>query len=419
MSQDYFLKRTYDTVYKACKAKSPFRTLSESYSLVLEEVRDIPFDIKTPVLDIEPWPLGVVDSDPSLTTAGAAAKTGAGPGELAVAYILTGKQAPNLDYEQANKMVSGGGKSYDVTWPYKDAPGKTSYIFEVKMDIGQGARINKHGIKECKQFLLSVQHSLEEIFDEVDLLNEEDQKKLSDLILNKLEGVRELKKSKQEELLSRRGKWNISTYLKHILYRGDATEGKGGIASGELSFDTFFNWGKFNTQSGFNPVIHVEKFYDILDELSTTYKSNEREAESSEEGLHAVIDVFKKYYGTTSSEKADELDKNLDKEAERTDRKLNKLKTKITKEKVSNLMSFFKHIKKLNLHNKFEKFKTYLEDPNLLINLYPAVITGLFLVYPSGYRYLPKDYIGSHTMIRTITQSKFKVTFKKEKNNEL
>jgi len=424
MSQDYFLKKTYDAVYKANKAKSPFRSLSESYRLVYEQEdvqSDIPFSIDK-LITWSDWPFDAKGIDPSLTSSENTTKSGAGPGELAAAYVLTGKQVPNLDYEQASKMVSGGGKSYDLTWPFRGATKEnykgSIYIFEVKKDGGHGARINKHGVKECKNFLNTVQHSLEEIYDDVELLSEDDQKKLSILILNKLEGIEGLKKAKQKEVLSHRGNWNVSTYLKHILYRGDSSEGKGGVASGELSFDTFFNWGKFNTQSGFNPVVHVEKFYDILNDLAKNYKGNEEEVESSEEGLHAVVDVFKKYYGSTSSEKAEELNLRLDKEAERTDRNLNKLKTNITKEKVSNLTTFFKHIKKLNLHNKFEKFKEYLEDPNLLVNLYPKEITGLFLVYPEGYRYIPKEYIGKYTKIRTITMHKFKVTFNESGKNE-
>jgi hypothetical protein len=417
MSQDYFLKKTYNTVYKANKSKSPFRTLSESYSLVYEEKSDIPFPVNS-FIEWKDWPFDAKGIDPSLIDPRAARKTGAGPGELAVAYLLTGKLPPNLDEEQAGKMISGGNKSYDVTWPYINAPKNASYIFEVKKDEGHGARINKYGVKECKLFLNMVQHSLEEIYDEVNLLNDDDQKKLSDLILEKLEGIESLKKTKQKEVLGHRGNWNVITYLKHILYRGDLSEGKGGVASGELSFDTFFNWGKFNTQSGFNPVIHVEKFYDILNDLAKNYKGNEEEVESSEEGLHAVVNVFKKYYGSTSSEKAEELNLRLDKEAERTDKNLNKLKTDITKEKVSNLTIFFKHIKKLNLHNKFKKFKDYLEDPELLVNLYPKEITGLFLVYPEGYRYIPKDYIGKYTKIRVITMHRFKVTFNESGKNE-
>jgi hypothetical protein len=61
---DYFLNKIYDSLLanKTPKAKSTFRTLSESYNLVYEEeqqttgqVAQIAFNVNEPVLTLIPW----------------------------------------------------------------------------------------------------------------------------------------------------------------------------------------------------------------------------------------------------------------------------------------------------------------------------------------------------------------------------
>ena len=126
---DYFLNKIYDSLLsnKLPKTKSSFRTLSESYDLVYEEEqeqkKDIPFNIheyQQGSWTVEQRNLYLPNSAPVTPTPGVPAEydpeakmTGVGPGECAVASLVSGL----TDFAGCRKMISGQRESFDVSWP--------------------------------------------------------------------------------------------------------------------------------------------------------------------------------------------------------------------------------------------------------------------------------------------------------------
>jgi len=401
MSQDFFLKQTYNFVYKTNKFKSNFITLAESYDMVCENEEKIPFAVDDVKLEVVPWTVEQQflfnltaknptkdEQDKEVVGAGES-KTGAGPGELAAASVVSGI----TDIEGTTNLISGQGQSFDIAWPSRKHP---KYKFEVKFDIGDGARINKYGANFCGHILRETKDILNKIYEEYSLLDKKDRRTIDLNIIDQLSVSPEID-------------WTLEKYIKDYFIER--------LNRGELNFRVIFKGNKFNkTREGFNPLLQLETLIEILENLSQKDKEEHNtDTEKDSPRLTAVKDIFTKYYGS-SSDKNNTLNNRLDQEAENIDRKLIKVKKELTGEKISNVIEFYKHIKKFKLKNKLDKIKEELSDMSNLTNLYPSDITGLFLVYKNGYRYLPKNVISKYTKISTITMGKVKVTFKKPEN---
>jgi hypothetical protein len=389
MSQDYFLKKTYDAVYRASRSKTPFRTLSESYRLVLEEKSDIPFDINKVKSDITPWTVEQSNLSPELKDPNAKEEKGKGPGEYAVASVVSGL----TDYDSVASMVQGGGESFDVGYP----PGKENpkYKFEVKFfkDKNSVAQISKHGINFRNYVLEEARRILGDIYNEYMFLDDDDRNTVNLHVIDNI-GVRD------------DADWSLEKYLKNYFLDN--------ISTGGLNFNVLFKGKRFNkTKSGFHPLISAESLIEILDTI-TGKDEEENKEEFSKENPRVVTvkTTLKDLYGVNNSEKGEKLNKQIDREAEHIDRKFIKIKSNITGEKVTSVTGFYKQIKKLNLSKRLSKLKKELSEEKNLRSLFPSSLSGLFLVYPEGYRYIPETDIKDYIKITTISRDKFNITFK-------
>jgi len=403
MPQDYFLKKTYDTVYKANKPKSTFRSLSESYSLIYEEkVSSIPFKVNELKTNITEWTPEQLNLSPELTNPNAKEEKGHGPGEYAVASVISGL----TDYESAVKMVQGGGETFDVGYPPSSKPvgqRRYDYKFEVKFfkERWDVAQISKHGVEFCNQVLNETKKILGDVYNEYSFLDDDDRRAIDLHIIDEL-GIRYGVNPETD--------WSLEQYLKtYFLDKAN---------TGGLNFNVLFKGRRFkNTKTGFNPIISAEELMEILNKKTVNDEEENKEEFSKENPrVAAVKHTFKDLYGIKDSEKGEKLNRQLDREAEHIDRKYIKLKSNITGEKVTSVTDFYKHIKKLNLTKRLDKLKNELSEGTNLRNLFPKDITGLFLVYPDGYRYIPENDIKDYIKITTISRDKFNIAFKKSEN---
>ena len=413
MSQDYFLKKTYDAVYKANKAKSPFRTLSESYRLVLESDNVMPsgFNVNELKIDEVRWTPEqlnlysntdtskedrVIGADETvIKDKNGKPQTGVGPGEYAVASVISGL----TDYPSIVKVVQGGSKDFDIE--YK------SYKFEVKKASEvQTVRIGKHGTKVGEEIYKAVDHILDEILDQYGLLKEEEKQEVNKRVIEEYFGEmkvpRELRKGVKtktyQEYESKLG-WNVEKWALGI--KGDRNE---------LPFSLLFTTPSAKVKrEGSKAYISVKKFLEIAEKLKTSETSKE-EVDTS----HAtrLADTFKQFYGVENSPNKEKLDKELEHKAERVDKDLTKQKIKTTGIGGKNWQDFFKTLSKEDLLQKINKLKGEIDSPLKITELFPNDLTGLFIVSGIGYRYIPLKELGNYIMIKTVSMGGPKISLK-------
>jgi hypothetical protein len=412
MSQDYFLKKTYDTVYKANKAKSPFRSLSESYRLVYESDNVMPsgFNVNELKIDEVRWTPEqlnlysntdtsdkdrVIGADETvIKDKNGKPQAGVGPGEYAVASVISGL----TDYPSVVKVVQGGSKDFDIE--YK------SYKFEVKKASEvQSVRIGKHGTKVGEEIYKAVDHILDEILDQYGLLKEEEKQEVNKRVIGEYFGEmkvpRELRKGVKtktyQEYESKLG-WNVEKWALGI--KGDRNE---------LPFSLLFTTPKVKRE-GAKAYISVKKFLEIAELLKTG--ENTKEEETSTSHVVRLADTFKRFYGVENSPNKEKLDKELEHKAERVDKDLTKQKIKTTGIGGKNWQDFFKTISKENLLQKINKLKNEIDSPLKITELFPSDLTGLFIVSSVGYRYIPRKDLGNYIMIKTVSMGGPKISLK-------
>ena len=468
MSQDYFLKRTYDAVYKANKAKSPFRTLSESYRLVLEEKhQQVPLLINPKELSNGSWsdaqkrlydltsknretsateatdeiPIGADEYVVQDKKGKPLRTTGMGPGELAVVSVITGSTDP----EYCIKYLSGGNKDYDVTWPPKEK--NPTYIFEVK-DIQLGsARVAKHGDQYTKKVTSLINDILDHIVDEFETLTKEDKDKvnseLKDGILDLLQGIKpkpepityknkrtdpktgQTYKPGEETLPSRRAReayeqryeplksnWSIVGWARNI--RANTRE---------IPHSVVFGKDEQSVVRGDRPIfVSIQTMLNVIDALEHSLVedkgSEPKETDNKERRINDLIRTFKHHYKASTPEKNLTLDNVIDATVKQVDKKLLKIKAKETNESEYSWRDFFHNISKENLDKKLSRLEEEMQSQSSILSLFPSSITGLFFVNEKGYNYIPKDYLHEYVYIETISMGGPKITLKRKKNNE-
>jgi hypothetical protein len=456
MSQEHLLKLAYEAVLSGQQQKSSYRTLSESYRAVYEEEEPkIPFAVNELKLDLVHWsqlqanlyaltaskkkiekisnvrdelnpdvPVVGAEETVETDTEGNVA-TGLGPGEYAVASVISGYTTP----ADCAKLVSGQSKSYDVSWP---SATKADYKFEVKLE--GDVRIGAQGSELGNKVKEAIKNVLTQVLEEYSVLKgpEKDttnieilkrvkfrELKTPELILKKKGGetADSLRKRQKHEadLAAREAKkadWTVDGYINAILanlgelplrlINGEEYEYRNPSAKTEtdLARNKFL----------ITPLLSFLKAIDSFHgEVNTNIKGEE---EADNEGVQAVRNVLHKYYGTQDQEKAPALSKVIDTEAHKVDRKLTLKKIQTTGEGGATYSEFFKAIKKLHLTKDIEDIGEYMNSNEALRGCFPKDITGLFVVNPQGYRYVPEDKIGDSIKLVSISQGKPKIELK-------
>jgi len=416
MSQDYFLKKTYDAVYKANKAKSPFRSLSESYRLVYEKEEVPPFangfDKDTVVIDEKPWegPQKVLYSVTNKTDSGDVVGadetvvrdksgkplTGVGPGEYSVASLISGYTTVS----DCAKLISGQGNPYDVSWPSEADP---KFKFEVKKE--GNVRVGKMGRELGNTITGTVWKVLDNIKKEYEILAPEEQKTINKEILKKLQIEKE--------------DWSLDGFINAV------TKNLGELPLSLLTSEKYsYRLGKNIDETTSENVIERKKYFitsilTLLKTIENLHKEVNRDEHDNEEqdkeSVQAIKNTLQKYYGVKDSNKSKEIDNVIDDEAHKVDRALTVKKLNITKEGGATYSEFCKAIKKLKLSKKIEDLKEKLENENNIRKLFPFDqngITGLFVVSKNGWRYIPADKIGEHVVITSISMGNPKIALK-------
>jgi len=415
MSQDYFLKRTYDTVYKANKAKSPFCSLSESYRLVLESDNVISsgFNVNELKIDEVRWTPEqlnlysntdtsdkdrVIGADETvIKDKNGKPQTGVGPGEYAVASVISGL----TDYPSVVKVVQGGSKDFDIE--YK------SYKFEVKKASEvKSVRIGKHGTKVGEEIYREVDDILDEILHQYSLLKPEEKRKVNKYVIDsyfgKLKKPEELRKNANVDVYSKKYEsklgWNVETWANGI--KTDRNE---------LPFSLLFAKPDVRViRNGNIAYISIKKFLEIAEQLKTG-KINSKEEEVI---THAtkLADTFKQFYGVENSSEKEKLNKALEDKAEKVDKELTKTKISVTGVGGKDWEEFFKEINKEKLLQKINTLKEKVDTSSEITRLFPSDLTGLFIVSSVGYRYIPRKDLGNYIMIKTVSMGGPKISLK-------
>ena len=417
---DYFLNKIYDSLIKRKlpQTKSSFRSLSESYIKIYEQeepqrVKDIPFDInryQEGSWTAEQRNLYLPSSTPIPPTQGELSKydpeakmTGVGPGECAVASLVSGL----TDFADCRKMISGQRESFDVSWPTgKDA----KYKFEVKQASElTDVRIGTEGTNLGREVADVVKDVLSTLNEEYGMLVPEDKNKINQAVTNYISkeyGTKKSKENKQkfQSRLESYTEWNIDGFVNSI------TSKIGELPFGMIFGDRYYYTGSEPARKKYLQ-ISIYKLIQIIEQLKAD--GTEEEVKKNTDTEEVVKDVFHKVYG---KENIPTFSNFLDKEAHKVDRKITKQKIEITQEGGIDLSSFIKSIKKFNFSDKLKDLKEKLTDSKTVTNLFPGHITGLFVISVNDWKYIPRDQMGNYVEITRITQSKPKIKLKGNKD---
>lgn len=413
---DYFLNKIYDSLIKRNlpQTKSTFRTLSESYTKIYEQeepqkVKDIPFDInryQEGSWTVEQRNLYLPSSTPIPPTSSELSKydpeakmTGVGPGECAVASLVSGL----TDFADCRKMISGQRESFDVSWPTgKDA----KYKFEVKQASElTDVRIGTEGTNLGREVADVVKDVLNTLNEEYGMLVPEDKNKINQAVTNYISTEYRTKRSKEnkQKLQSRLEsytEWNIDGFVNAI------TNKIGELPFGMIFGDRYYYTGSEPARKKYLQ-ISIYKLIQTIEQLKAD--GTEEEVKKDTDTEEVVKDVFHKVYG---KENIPTFSNFLDKEAHKVDRKITKQKIEITQEGGIDLSSFIKSIKKFNFSDKLKDLKEKLTDSKTVTSLFPGHITGLFVISVNDWKYIPRDQMGNYVEITRITQSKPKIKLK-------
>jgi len=441
---DYFLNKLYDSLLRRKQpvTKSTFRTLSESYDLVYEEEQQSPeqvsagqpqttskivFNVNEPVLTLVPWTpeqynlYRLTDKKgPEVETEVSIegeAETGVGPGEYAVASVVSGKVIFDSDLRN---MVSGQSESFDVSWPSKD---DSQYTFEVKKMDGGDVRVGRKGAEFGKRFINTVENILKNIKAEYNFLNDEDKKVINGTIINNLDKIEEpqrrTKKEKGEEVetkgsieareeyakkIAKRTNWTVAGYIDSVLE--NMSELPLPLIFGKESGDYEYPTSGKNVTRQALLIMSLNKLVAICESVSKKDVSEE-----DTESEQAVKDVFHKVYATDKNPSFKDY---LDQEAHNVDKRITKQKVKVTKEEGA-FEIFFDAIKDFKFGEELKNLQQAVVNKQTIEELFPKTITGLFIVTKDGYHYLPQKDISTYVEISRISQGRPKIRFKRVK----
>ena len=460
---DYFLNKIYDSLLdnKALKTKSTFRTLSESYGLVCEEEPNQD-NITTPRPEIVSQPSYQFDEKtyqtnnwtPFQQSLYSRKITGTGPGEFSVASVITGIEDPARADELQN-YITGGSASFDVSYPPNDSNPK--YKFEVK-DIKKGSvPIAKHGTKVYQQFTAQVKGIVTEILETFNTLDEGSKQSINDYLISQIpeeaapnifvqtRGQR-VSEQELEEILGRKPtekelnrpittsqkvlddlkKWQLHQRQKQSWSLDQWGRGILGNIR-EIPFTIIFASPSGRILDVRREVEEVEQGEEFIPELQIArllfsiedviniierFEQTETEKQTPEDQnkrIQTLSQTFKQFYGAANS---NELDQKLDQEALRTDKALTTLKYKVTGAGGQDLTAFIREFKGSRLKDKINNLKQFLITPETILSLFPTSITGLFVVSPQGYHYIPRHELPDKIKIDTITRMTPKIKLK-------
>lgn len=439
---DYFLSEVYDSLikYKLPQTKPTFRTLSESYTKIYEQEQEASAKTETPV---SPWLQKYVDT-PILTLQSwtqeqlnlykltdtvepetefeGETETGVGPGEYAVASLLTGlTQFPDPRLES---MISGQMESYDVSWPSKN---NAKYTFEVKKIESKGdVRLGRKGADIGKTFTNTIDTILQNIKEEYNILGEDDKANINNIIISKLNVIEEpeIKKQKRKGVeveikksiekrekyakqMAKRTGWTVENFIKAIQDN-----------MSELPFDLIFGKGEsrdYEYPPGAKSELRQQAVIMSLAKLVTICETVSKKDFNQEEGTEseeAIKDVFHQVYDANATPTFKDY---LDKEARNVDKRITKQKIRITKTEGA-FELFFDNIKELKYSEKLKELQQTVTSKETIEKLFPDTITGLFVVNINGYHYIPQKDISTYVEMSRITQSKPKIKLKHEKD---
>lgn len=425
---DYFLNKIYDSLLsnKQPKTKSTFHTLKESYRLVYEQdnKQQIAFNVNQSVVQQrQAWSPEQQQLFKYKTAQGETAGEGTGRGEYAVASVLTG----STSLDQVKELISGGSKSYDVSWPSKTTP---TYKFEVKeLDkFGEGSntdvRIGTEGDPLGREVIGTITQLLRDILEEYNDVSPEEQKQIDQEIISysldtKLPPEPEIgrggkekatsiaKRQKYEIHKTQQADWSLRGYIGAILNKPS-----------ELGSALMFGDKQLVTSNFRDPerkkycLISIKRLFQSIEEIEHILR-DEKSADETNPRVVALRNILRANYTVPGeTEEIENLKAYLDSEAEKIDKKLTKVKCKTTGEGCTTGKTFYNDLKHLSLLQSINKLQEKVYSPQTIRSLFPSDLTGFFAVNEKGFYYVPVNKIGELITFHSISMGKPKIRLK-------
>jgi hypothetical protein len=357
------------------------------------------------------------------TAEGEVAGEGTGRGEYAVASVLTG--LGTLD--QVKNLISGGSKSYDVSWPSKDKP---TYKFEVKElnranedTKNKDVRIGTEGDPLGREVISTITNVLKAILEEYNDLPSEEKKQIDQEIITysletKLPPEPELKQGGKERAgsIAKRQKfeaykgqiaaWTLSGYINAVLEKSSE------LGAALLFSDTELQTANFGPERKKYCLISIKRLFQSIEEIEHILR-DENTVDETNPRVIALRNVLRTNYAADGeTEEVETLKAYLDSEAEKIDKKLLKVKCKATGEGCVVGKTFYKDLMHLNLLQTINSLQQKLYSPETIRSLFPKDLTGFFAVNPEGFLYAPINKVGELVTFHSISLGRPKIRLK-------
>ena len=359
-------------------------------------------------------------------------KTGGGRGEYSVASFVTGIEpsaalSPQETLSVLDDCVSGQNESFDVAVP----PESKTYKFEVKeIETDGSVRIGAEGKTATNRIVNGIMQILNDLENVYLSLDNNSRLQVDELMRKQLgleTALKEPEKPKKDtkkyqQAYSQYGasleaaqNWTLKGFINAI-YQSDEEEGRGirELPASLIQKDATINPGDFkNPERKKYFLRNLQQVFDAIETIAREQSFYTVQAPNKAEELRNII--RKLYLPNVGDEakKKEELDF-LDHEADTLDRKLTKRKCNVAGSGCLDAKDFFNSVNRMKLLSRLRGVQDLFKDPNIIKKLFPADITGLFVVSKSGYNYFPKDSIDQYIEINQVSAGGIKIVKKAE-----
>lgn len=368
-------------------------------------------------------------------------KTGTGRGEFSVASFVSGLQ-PSLAIADReircllDDCVQGQSESFDVSVP----PDTEEYMntrklkFEVKEleADGSSVRIGAEGQKATTMIIGGVIKLIERLENSYHSLNREERLKVDDLLRKQLgltrEGPPAKPSNETKKNLAKYGKdrhmyelgqgWNLGGYISAI-FQSDEQDQEGRTIR-ELPSTLIKKEGTMIPSRYSKSPLRARYFLRTLQEVFNAIEEIARSASelsiSNNSKSQELRNIVRRLYlpeipDENTRKKEEEF---LDDLVDTIDRKLTRRKITASGAGYLTAKDFFSSVNNLKLLSSLRAVQNMFNNAEIIRNLFPKDITGLFLVSDAQFSYFPQNTISDYIEIDQISNGGVKIAVKNQ-----
>lgn len=368
-------------------------------------------------------------------------KTGAGRGEFSVASLVSGLQPSLAVADQEIRClldgcVQGQSESFDVSVPpdteeYTSVPKLKFEVKELDSD-GSSVRIGAEGQKATTLIVNGVIKLIERLENSYHSLNRQERLKVDDLLRKQLgltaggapakpfkETKKNLEKYGKDQRMYELGQgWNLGGFISAI-FQSDEQDQEGRSIR-ELPSTLIKKEGTMipsrYPKSPLRSTYFLRTLQEVFNAIEEIAKGGAELPSTISSKSQELRDMVRRLYlpeipDENTRKKEEEY---IDDIVDTIDRKLTRRKITASGSGHLTAKDFFSSVNNLKLLSSLRTIQNMFNDAQIVRNLFPKDITGLFLVSNSQFSYFPQNTISNYIEIDQISSGGVKIAVKSQ-----